>query len=89
MSPRSGFVHSVVKMEKPLKSCRIRLRNSIRRRRLLKRRMKMETENLKLYLENIRILTENEKLKNQAVMLCEENKELLSQLRTKSSPTTS
>ncbi|RWR80702.1 protein LITTLE ZIPPER 4-like protein [Cinnamomum micranthum f. kanehirae] len=51
----------------------------------IKRGMQMELKNLKLYLENRCIIEENERLRKRALILDQENKALLSQLKKKSS----
>lgn len=45
----------------------------------------MELKNLKLYLENRCMIEENERLRKRALILDQENKALLSQLKKKSS----
>ncbi|CAM8917520.1 unnamed protein product [Rhodiola kirilowii] len=77
-----------MKMQRAVRRSRDRLQRSIRKRRSLKKKSmaKMEVENLKLCMDNNRIMRENEKLKNKAVVLYEENQELLIQLQNKSSP---
>ncbi|CAM8910990.1 hypothetical protein QQ045_032890 [Rhodiola kirilowii] len=77
-----------MKMQRAVRRSRDRLQRSIRKRRSLKKKYmaKMEVENLKLCMDNNRIMRENEKLKNKAVLLYEENQELLIQLQNKSSP---
>lgn len=49
------------------------------------RGMEMELQNLKLYLENRCIIEENERLRRKALVLDQENKALLSELKKKSS----
>lgn len=48
------------------------------------RGMEMELQNLKLYLENRCIIEENERLRRKALVLDQENKALLSELKKKS-----
>ncbi|KAA8515951.1 hypothetical protein F0562_019130 [Nyssa sinensis] len=89
-------LYSSIRQQHQSKKPSVRVHQLSRRRRLSKEakekakvrvlKKQMEIKNLKLYIENKSIIEENEKLRKKALLLCQENRALLSQLQKVSHP---